>query len=210
MKLALDRLGGLFNGSRALSAVEGRRLDPDVVAGLSEEALWALARNGDLDRCATRLVELVIGGTLDSLEPWEVTEFLVGEGWAGWSDGQRGALLGCFDAWWQTLLHFHPYTPGVDVALAALAQFDEPLIRWLQPLLEGLDGPGAEHLADLVIGRLSSPGWDRRPDRRLQVLAWSGTEPVVLGLTLVGGVHLSDGRLGRALDRMLGSDDSTS
>ena len=78
------------------------------------------------------------------------------------------------------------------------------VLRQPKPLLVGLEGAGALHLADLAIGGLGSSAWDQQPDRRGQVLGWLASEPVILGLTLVGGVHLDDGQLGAALDVMLG------
>lgn len=175
-----------------------------VIDELSQKALWALANAGDLDRCTPRLVELLITGELEVVEPWEVTGLFARDGWPTWSVAQRRAVLECGDAWWATLIQIHPLPPGVDAVLGSLALFDEPLVRWLQPLLVGLDGAGALHLADLAIGGLDSSAWDQQPDRRGQVLGWLASEPVILGLTLVGGVHLDDGQLGAALDVMLG------
>ena len=79
------------------------------------------------------------------------------------------------------------------------------MVRWLGPWLDALDGPAARHLARFVIDGPTDPGWEASEDHAGQVLAWARTEPVLFGLTLVGGVHLDDGMLGEALDVLLGS-----
>lgn len=190
-------------------------VDPDattpvglsLVDGLSPDVVWELVLGGDLERCAPRLLELMVSGARDVPDPWQVTAVVASEGWPTWSIARRRAFTELLDVWWATALEVYPFTPDIDELLASLAQLDEPLVRWLQPLLESLDGAGAEHLADLVISGLRSQGWERVPDRRSQVLGWCRTEPVVIGLTLVGGVHLAEGRLGHALDVMLGLGD---
>jgi hypothetical protein len=77
------------------------------------------------------------------------------------------------------------------------------MVRWLAPWLDDLDGPAARHLATVVITQLPEAEWAAHQDERAQILAWCRSEPVVIGLTVVGGVHLDDGQLSDALDRML-------
>jgi hypothetical protein len=200
---------------RAIAGLRAAFVDPDVVAsgglalvdGLSPDVVWELVLGGELERCTPRLMELMVKGAPVGPAPWRVLAVLAAGGWPTWNTGRRRAFTHLLDVWWATALEIHPFSPEVDEFLAALAQLDEPLVRWLQPLLESLDGAGAEHLADLVMSGLRSPGWEQVPDRRSQVLGWCRTEPVVIGLTLVGGVHLAEGRLGNALDVMLGLGD---
>ncbi len=54
-----------------------------------------------------------------------------------------------------------------------------------------------------MLGGLAHPVWDGHDDQRRQVAAWTQTEPVVMGLTIVGGIHLDDGVLGRVLEVLL-------
>ena len=197
--VALDALRTVF------ADLDREALRPTgLIEELSHDALWALANAEDLDRCTPRLTELLITGQLDVADPWEVTGLFARDGWPRWSAGERRAVLESFDAWWATLIEIHPLPPGVDAILGSLSLLDEPLVRWLQPLLVGLDGAGALHLAELAVGGLQSVAWQGQADRRGQVLGWLASEPVILGLTLVGGVHLDDGQLGAALDVMLG------
>jgi len=62
---------------------------------------------------------------------------------------------------------------------------------------------GARHLAEVIVSRLPEAEWEGSEDQRSQILGWSRTEPVIIGLTVVGGVHLDDGQLSDALDLML-------
>jgi hypothetical protein len=132
-----------------------------------------------------------------------VFDRLEAAGWHDWPDADRRLVDDVLDLWWATELQLEPGEPSVHDVLAALARLHPPMIRWLDPWLRDLDGPGARHLVRMVADQLSSVRWAERPDRRAQVVAWTRSEPVVIGLTLVGGVHLEPGQLGDALDRML-------
>ena len=56
---------------------------------------------------------------------------------------------------------------------------------------------------ETVDTQLPEAEWKSFGDERSQILSWCRSEPVVIGLTVVGGVHLDEGQLGAALDRML-------
>ncbi len=190
LKVAWDELG------------DRESLMPDLDA----DAVVARADTGELTAAAPRLLELAVSGQagrdgahglIRRLRP-----LLVERG------SERKVVIDVLDAWWHTTLALDEAEPGRDTppasaVLGALAQTDEPLVRWLEPWLADLDGPSARHLAALVLDGLRGEAWDAVPDKREQVLAWAASEPVVFGLTLVGGVHLAEGELSDVFDRLL-------
>lgn len=177
-----------------------------LMPDLDADAVVARADTGELRSSAPRLLELALAGQggrdgahglVRRLRP-----LLVDRG------PERDAVIGVLDAWWRTTLALDVVEPGrsspaASLVLGALAQTDEPLVRWLEPWLADLDGPSARHLAALVLDGLVGDAWDLVPDKREQVLAWAASEPVIFGLTLVGGVHLDDGQLSDVLDRLV-------
>lgn len=181
-----------------------RSLLPD----LAFDAVLARADHGELRACLPRLLELV---TLPGADPELAMAVFdrIGSLSASalpasvWSTRDRTMILDLCDLWWETELALEPGEPAVHDVLSALVRLDVPVVRWLEPWLRNFDGPGARHLIRLVADGLHSARWHDVPDRRQQVLSWTRTEPVVIGLTLVGGVHLEPGELGDALDRML-------
>ncbi len=187
---------------RSRSAFPGPPSDA-LLWDLEFDAVWARANHGEFDECVPRLLELVVADGCGDTDPWAVFAAFAERGREGWDDTKHRAMTGVADAWWSTLLRIYPYPPGIDEVLASLSQLDLPLVRWLHPFPELLDGPGAQHFADLVLHGLNSAGWDRVPDTRTQVEGWTRSEPAVMGITLVGGVHLEPGCLGAVLDRVL-------
>lgn len=169
------------------------RFDAAVSIGDAVETHQSLAR----------LLELLVSGDLGHIEPAAVVDCLETAGWNAWPQRRQDAVVQVFDAWWATVLAQHPHQPSAELVLATLCRVDRPLVRWLQPLLEQLDGPAALHLSELVLEQLPHPSWQDLADERQQVLNWCRSEPVVMGLTVVGGVHLPPGVLGRALDLLL-------
>lgn len=196
------RWNEMIDGSiRALWTTFGS--SDSLLPDLAFDAVLARADHGEFPESVPRLFEL---GTAPGADPdmaVAVFDRLEGQDWSNWPDGRRRPVEHLLDQWWAMLLRAEPGVPAVHEVLAALVRLNQPVIRWLQPWLEDLDGPGARHLALLVINELSSPRWAEVPDRREQVLAWTRSEPVLMGLTLVGGVHLEPGELSEALDRML-------
>lgn len=150
-----------------------------------------------------RLLELMVTDELGALEPTEVADSLRDAGWTRWPSDEQAAIAHVLDDWWSTVLAQHPHEPPAEIVLATLCRLDFPLVRWLQPLLEQLDGPAAVHLSEIVLQQLPHHSWNDRPDERSQILNWCRSEPVVMGLTVVGGVHLAPGVLGEALDLLL-------
>lgn len=182
--------------------------DYGLLPTLEVDAVLARAVRGDLEAATPRLVELLVGHGLPVADAAAIVGRLGAHRWAP----ERGVVVGgALDAWWwETLVrpvgeHPDPYRP--ETVLGVLVGFRAPMVRWLHPWLDLLDGPGAAHLASLVIGGpdgLSGPAWVGKEDEARQVLGWTRTEPVVNGLTLIGGVHLDDGVLGDVLDRLIG------
>ncbi len=182
-----------------------RQLAPtdSLLPELAFDAVLSRADHGEFIECLPRLLEIV---TLPGADPdvaVAVFDRLTANGWATWPDERRRPIERLLDLWWSTELALEPGEPAAHDVLGALVRLEQPVSRWLQPWLEDLDGPGARHFVALVADQLSSDRWAEVPDQREQVLAWTRSEPAVMGLTLVGGVHLDPGQLGLALDRML-------
>lgn len=169
---------------------------------LPADAALARARAGEVVAATPRLLELAIGSS-PQMSPTEPFDLLRASSWDQWPTGQRRAVEQFADTWWESIRGANDPEPEPGLVLACLSRLGLPMVRWLGPWLDDLDGPAAGHLADVVISQLPEPEWRGYDDERSQVLAWCRTEPVVIGLTVVGGVHLSDGQLGAALDLML-------
>ncbi len=193
--------GAMATAIDALWATFGDR--SSLMPYLEADAVMARARTGELKVAIPRLAELVVTDALVGVEPTELFEMLSSADWQSWPAGERSAIGQFADTWWTFTRSDEDPLVEADTVLACLAHLDVPLVRWLGPWLTDLDGPGAGHLATTVIERLTAKGWATRPDERLQILAWTRTEPVIVGLTLIGGVHLDEGQLGQALDLML-------
>lgn len=159
--------------------------------------------NVETAQSLVRLLELMVADELGEFEAVDVADCLENAGWTQWPSDEQAAVLRVFDAWWSTVLAQHPHEPSAELVLATLCRLDFPMVRWLQPLLEQLDGPAAIHLSEMVLQQLPHHSWNDRPDQRSQILSWCSSEPVVMGLTVVGGVHLAPGVLGEALDLLL-------
>ncbi len=177
-----------------------------LLPDLDIDAVVARADAGELEMATPRLLELAVHGRIgrESLHGLigRVQPLLVERG------PGREAVIDVLDAWWAQTIALDPVDDDpasmrARTVLGALAHLDEPLVRWFEPWLIDLDGPQARHLADLVTDGLSGSAWDEVPDKRQQVLGWAASEPVVFGLTLVGGMHLADGELSDVLDRLL-------
>ena len=197
IRQALDEVRVLLGSENALIAT----LPADALLARIDQA--PSDPTAEFRLCLPRLLELLVSNDLGSVDPWEVSRRLPEHDWLKWAPPLRAGVATVFDQWWATVLSAHPNDPPVDDVMATLVALELPLTRWLQPLLRSLDGPAARHLADIVTGRLSGGGWSEHEDERQQILAWCRTEPVVMGLTVVGGVHLPEGSLGDLLDLLL-------
>ncbi len=182
--------------------------DYGLLPDLAVDAVLARADRGELVLASPRLIELTVGHELTVAEAAAVVGRL---GPHPWSAAERAAVTEALDAWWLETLKRQPeeqderYPTGV--VLGVLVGFGAPMVRWLGPWLEELDGPGASHLAEVILGGpdgLAGPAWADKTDEANQVLAWARTETVINGLALVGGTHLADGVLDRVLDRLIG------
>ncbi len=190
LELAQSSAWDLFGG--------GETLLPD----LALDAVLARAKTTGVEAVAARLLDLLVEG--DGGDPlWEIADVFEEAGWRQWPVAQRHAVEMVLDAWWQTTLVFFPAAQPVEVVLASLAHFGVSLTRWLEPWLADLDGPPVQHLAELITGTLQSQGWVDALDERGQIIAWAQSEPVVIGITFVGGVHLDDGQLAEVLELLL-------
>jgi hypothetical protein len=181
--------------------------DYGLLPQLDPDAALARARRGELRPATPRLLSLVVDHALAPGLSAE-TVSLVGAG--SWSPPHRVAIERVLDAWWRETLERAPGSSVPDyppsVVLGVVCGFDAPLIRWLEPWLDALDGPGAHHLADVILAgpaALTGPAWEGKADQAGQVLGWARTEPVVNGLALVGGVHLEADTLSRVLDAVI-------
>ena len=179
-----------------------------LLPDLAFDAVMARADRGELVEAVPRLLELTVG---HRLEPVDAASTVGRMGRAGFAGSRLIAVAETLDAWWaETLMrppgeHPDPYPPAV--VLGVVVGFGAPLVRWLGPWLTELDGPGAAHLATVVLGGLeglAGPAWTGKEDEARQVLGWARTETVVNGLTLIGGIHLDDGVLSDVLDRLIG------
>ena len=123
-------------------------------------------------------------------------------------------MVELLDGWWYEVLqrlpgeHHGSFQP--DDVLGLLARSGAPMIRWLHVWLDELDGPGAVHLAEAVIGGLSGPSWHGLDDERGQVLAWARTETVVNGLALIGATHLDGDTFSQVMDVLIPNGDGAS
>jgi hypothetical protein len=182
--------------------------DYGLLPDLAVDALLARADRGELTAASPRLIELLVAEELAVDDGAGVVARL---GRHDWDTGQREAVTAALDAWWLQTLKRPASEHGADypagVVLGVLVGFGAPMVRWLRPWLDELDGPGAAHLASVVIAGpegLSGPAWAGKDDEARQVLSWARTETVVNGFALVGGVHLDDGVLDQVLDRLIG------
>lgn len=193
--------GELGRAIDELWAVLGDRtsLFPD----LPDDAALARVRNGELKAGLPRLLELAIGGEAVNMAITEPFDLLRAADWTGWPGVERQAVEGVVDTWWEWTRGSNDPQPSPGLVLACLCRLGVPVVRWLTPWLDDLDGPAARHLAVVVIDQLPEAEWAVVEDEREQILAWCRSEPVVIGLTVVGGVHLDDDQLSHALDRML-------
>lgn len=175
--------------------------DPaSLIGDLPLDAVLARARGGDVTACVPRLLELAVTGEVT--RPSDAFAAVAADQ-DSWDPARARAVEAVLDAWWATVCRVYPFAPGVDEVLAGLACFDLPLVRWLHPWIEQFDGPGIEHLADLVLEGLHASAWADRPDARSQILGWTRTEPVVMGVALVGGTHLEHDRFSAVLDVLI-------
>lgn len=182
--------------------------DYGLLPDLAVDAVLARADRGELAAATPRLAELLVGHELPLADAAGIVRRF---GRHGWAAAERMVVTEVLDAWWLETLkrspaeQVEPYR--TEAVLGVLVGFGAPMVRWLGPWLDELDGHGASHLATVVLGGpdgLAGPAWIDKADEARQVLAWARTETVVNGLTLIGGVHLDDGVLGRVLDRLIG------
>lgn len=170
---------------------------------LPDDAALARAGAGELKEAIPRLLELAIGGGAERMAIVEPFDLLRDADWTKWPAAERQAVEDVADTWWEWTRRSNDPRPAPGLVLSCLCRLGVPPIRWLGPWLDDLDGPAARHLADVVVSQLSEPEWAPIEDQRQQILAWCRSEPVVIGLTVVGGVHLDEGQLSDALDQML-------
>lgn len=174
-----------------------------LLPSLPDDAVMARARAGEAKGALPRLLELAVTGGLERVTLTEPFDLLGELAWTSWPARERKAVEGLLDTWWEwTRTAVEPeIAPGV--VLACLCRVGVPQVRWLGPWLDDLDGPMARHLAQIVTEQLPEPEWAGIEDQRSQILGWVRTEPVIIGLTVVGGVHLEADHLSAALDHML-------
>ncbi len=173
-----------------------------LVTALPADACLARASSGELKAMLPRLCELMVDPS-DAVPSSKAFDLCTEADWTKWPAPERFALEAFADTWWLHTITGDTSAPSADDVLAILSHLDTPLVRFLGPWIDEFDGPAAHHLAEAILHRFSSPHWAGREDERSQVEGWTRTEAVILGITMVGGVHLDDGVLSRVLDRLL-------
>lgn len=187
----------------ALDAVRRSFGEPQgLISDLPADATWARAKAGELIECTSRLLELWAAADLKPVPAQEVMGHLA-DNWSGFPPGGQRAIESLADALWKQTLTTHPSEPSADELLGQLIHLRLPMVRWLEPWLGLLDGPGAPQLADSVLRHNETDAWAAVPDARSQLEAWARSEPVVMGIAVVGGVHLDEGDFGALLDRLV-------
>lgn len=178
--------------------------DPlSLLSDLPSDAVLVRADTGELRFCLPRLLELLIRDELTPVEGFSIADRLRLDDWQSWPPLERVALESFFDAWWLTTLALESGPLAAHEVLSVLVHLGVPLVRWLGPWLEDLDGPAANHFAELVLSGMSAPAWQAAVDERGQVKAWTESEACVLGIALVGGIHLPEGQLSDVLDHLV-------
>ncbi len=178
-----------------------------LLPDLAIDAVLARFDRGEVAEAAPRMLQLLVG---QELAVETAADVVVRLGDRPWSTGQLVAIQDVLDAWWREVLmtepgdHTAPYTP--EVVLGVLAGFDAPMVRWFEPWIAELDGPGAIHLASIIVAgtdELTEAAWVDKADQADQLFGWARTETVINGLALVGGTHLDDDLLSETLDRLI-------
>ena len=184
-------------------------IDYGLIPELEIGTVLARARTGDgaeVVRCLPRLLAALVDAEFSPVEGIEVVELIDGVG----RPAQRDASLDVLDAWWFDVLQRQPdeHRPGLgpDDVIGLLAHVDAPMVRWLHPWLDGLDGPPAVHLASAIDDGFTAPTWAGRSDERRQVMAWTRSETVINGLALIGATHIDDKTMSRVLDVLILGD----
>ncbi len=187
--------------------------DYGLIAEIELDTVLARTKTGDaadVVRGLPRLLSALVDGELSPVEGIEVMELLHRD---HWSDSSRSVMLDVLDAWWFDVLQRDSaeHHPGLrpDAVLGLLAHSPAPMVRWLHPWLDELDGPASTHLAEAVVAGFPSPTWAGREDERQQVMAWTRSETVVNGLTLVGATHIDSATMSRMLDVLILGEDVT-
>jgi hypothetical protein len=189
---------------KALQAVRETFGEPEgLLSDLAADATWVRARSGELMQCVPRLTQLWANGELGG--PVAAHDVLdeISAAWSQLSSTQARSIESLADTLWERALMAHPSELSADELLGELLYLPLPMVRWFEPWLGSLDGPGALQLSAAILSPIHTDAWAGQADARQQLESWAGTEPVVMGLTIVGGVHLDDGDLGDLLDRLL-------
>lgn len=184
-----------------MERVEGAFPDDSLlIATLALDAVMARAHSGELVACIPRLMRL-------GIDDHELAAFeLVASGWGDFTSTQRAALTHLLARWWESTLGVPPDTVNASTVLACLARLPIGLAQWEQAWLADLDEWPAAHLVHLILIGLDSDPWAGIPGRRDEVRGWTRTEPVLFGLTMVAGAHLSEGELALVLDRLVDTE----
>ncbi len=174
-----------------------------LITYLAPDAAWVRAQSGELMQCLPRLLELWANNELEGGPAAHDLLATVRDSWGELTSPQARSVEALADVLWEQVLTSYPSTPTADELLGQLVCLGLPMVRWLDPWLGSLDGPGAKQLADSILRPSNSEAWQLEPDYRQQLEGWAATEPVVIGLTIVGGVHLDDGDLAGLFDRLI-------
>lgn len=204
------RIGHSARLDQAMASIWAWFDDYGILQSLAADAVLARARRGELMLGTPRLLQLLIDDALSVSDASLVARSLA-EG--QWEPAQRAQIDEVFDAWWYEALNLEVgehrsnqlgqrFIPGV--ALGILAQYSNhlagphsaPMVRWLDAWMAALDGPAAIHLATAIVAipeeqQWAVEAWHGQADARQQFLAWARSEPILNGLTLIGGTHIT-------------------
>ncbi len=204
------RIGHSARLDQAMAAIWAWFDDYGILKSLAADAVLARARRGELMLGTPRLLQLLVDDALSVTDATLVARSLA-EG--PWEPAQRAQIDEVLDAWWYESLNLdvgehrtnqlgQRFIPAV--ALGILAQYSNhvagphstPMIRWLDVWMAALDGPAAIHLATAIVAtpeeqQWAVEAWHGQADARQQFLAWARSEPILNGLTLIGGTHIT-------------------
>ncbi len=174
-----------------------------LMATLPADAVLARASAGELDECIPRLLELASLGELADRHAFEIFDLLTADHWQEWDMPAVQAISRWADAWWRTVLVDFPGEQRAGDRLGELAHLNLTMVRWLGAWLEELDGPGAQHLADFIINGSSHPAWAGFEDQHQQAVAWTQSETLINGITMIAGTYFEPGQMAEILERVV-------
>jgi hypothetical protein len=162
----------------ALLATPLRQLTSEQLSSYSTSVFLTAGSTRDFRYLLPRILEFAVGPG----SPWPDREIVVGAlalaGWKLWSEAERTAILGLFDAAFDAAIH-RVDDPGgeVDSWVCALGRAGVDVATWLPRLLEpsavrALLGFFEANVDSLRDGTLGNAFWSGREVAAAPVIAW--------------------------------------